>query len=111
LLPVPRGDATDGDTAQGPEQTATDLATLRVLRALVDGCPRPMSEIAARAMLLDATAARIVDRLARAGWIDRATAPDDPHRVLVRLTDHGRTRHTQHTHAAGPRLDHEDDTR
>ncbi|WP_298795845.1 MarR family winged helix-turn-helix transcriptional regulator [uncultured Pseudonocardia sp.] len=86
-----------GDDNTGPDVPG-DLATLRILRVLLDGQQRhPMGELAARAMLLDAAAARIVDRLARAGWVARDTDPHDPHRVLIRLTAHGRTRHGQHT--------------
>lgn len=89
----------DGAPATTPAEPTirTDLATLRVLRVLLDGRACPMGEIAARAMLLDATAARIVERLARAGWVDRGHDPGHPHRVLIGLTDLGRTRHQQHT--------------
>lgn len=89
----------DGTGGDNPARDVSgDLATPRILRVLLDGQQRhPMGELAARAMLLDAAAARIVDRLARAGWIAREADPHDPHQVLIRLTAHGRARHAQHT--------------
>jgi DNA-binding MarR family transcriptional regulator len=64
---------------------------------VIDGQPHALTEIAVRAMLLDADAARIVFRLVDADWVAREVDPLEPGRTLIRLTEHGRARYREHT--------------
>ncbi|MDN5929774.1 MAG: MarR family winged helix-turn-helix transcriptional regulator [Pseudonocardia sp.] len=68
----------------------------RVLELLADGAGHPMTEIAEHAMVPAPTLTKIVDRLTDSALVYRRTDPTDRRRVLVLLSDHGRTVHGEH---------------
>lgn len=68
---------------------------LLCLKALGDAAPERMTvaELAARVSLSPTTTSRIVERLVRAGLVDRDRAAEDRRRVQLSLTAAGRRRH------------------
>lgn len=69
------------------------LEQWRVLDLLSDGEGHPMTEIAAHAMVPAPTLTKIVDRLVDAALVYRRPDETDRRRVLVLLSEHGRTTH------------------
>jgi DNA-binding MarR family transcriptional regulator len=59
------------------------LADLHALRVLELGGPMPVSRLGAELGLARSSATNLVDRLERAGLVDRATSPDDRRVTLV----------------------------
>ncbi len=62
-----------------------------VLQELLEA-PRDMSALAAQAGASLSAMTRLVDGLARNGWVERTRPDDDRRRVVVGLTDEGRAR-------------------
>lgn len=69
----------------------------RVLSLLADGAGHPMSEIAEYAMVPAPTLTKIVDRLADSALVYRLPDRIDRRRVLVLLSELGRTVYDEHT--------------
>ncbi len=69
-------------------------AGLIALHLLRDG-PLPQRTLAQRCQVTDQTMSRTLDRLAKAGFVTRATDPADGRRQLTRLTGRGRAVHEQ----------------
>lgn len=65
----------------------------RVLSLLADGCGHTMSDLAEHALLPAPTATKLTDRLVTGNLVYRHPDPTDRRRVLVHLTDRGRTLH------------------
>jgi MarR family transcriptional regulator, organic hydroperoxide resistance regulator len=81
------------EAALGPDGPTLDQ--WRVLTHLADGAGHPMSEIAAQAMVPAPTLTKIVDRLVDRALVYRRVDDADRRRVLVFLSDHGRTEHAR----------------
>lgn len=69
----------------------------RVLELLADGAGHPMSEIAEHAMVPAPTLTKIIDRLTDSALVYRRPDRTDRRRVLVLLSELGRTVHDEHT--------------
>jgi DNA-binding MarR family transcriptional regulator len=65
-----------------------------VLQELLEA-PRDMSALAGQAGASLSAMTRLVDGLERHGWVERSRPDDDRRRVVVDLTDQGRSRATQ----------------
>lgn len=61
----------------------------RVLRVLWGGDGQTISEISAGALLDQPVVVGVIDRLSRAGLVERARSEEDRRRVHVHLTDEG----------------------
>lgn len=81
------------EAALGPDGPTLDQ--WRVLTHLADGAGHPMSEIAAKAMVPAPTLTKIVDRLVDRALVYRRVDDSDRRRVLVFLSEHGRTEHAR----------------
>lgn len=68
----------------------------RVLELLADGAGHPMTEIADHAMVPAPTCTKIVDRLADSALVYRRADEADRRRVIVLLSDHGRSVYDEH---------------
>ncbi|NEW38344.1 MarR family transcriptional regulator [Nocardia cyriacigeorgica] len=79
----------------------TDIVALGHL--FVDG-PQSPTELSGRLRVTTASVTELVDRLEHRGWISRAPHPHDRRRILVSLTDTGRTLITEAYRDLGARL-------
>lgn len=61
----------------------------------------PLRELVERVVLSQSATSRLVDRLARRGWVERGEVAGDSRAVHIRLTEEGRkaTRHAARTNA------------
>lgn len=67
------------------------LEHFRILSALVEEDGRTMSDLAAWALVDPPTMTKMVDRLVAAGSVYRTPDPKDRRKVLVFISDHGRS--------------------
>lgn len=75
--------------------TGLGLDQWRVLELLADGEGHPMTEIAVHVMVPPPTLTKIVNRLVASALVYRLSDEIDRRRVLVFLSDHGRTQHRE----------------
>jgi DNA-binding MarR family transcriptional regulator len=85
------------EAALGPDGPTLDQ--WRVLALLTDGAGHPMTEIASHARVPAPTLTKIVDRLVDRALVYRRVDEVDRRRVLVFLSEHGRTTHERLTPA------------
>ncbi|HEY4421712.1 MAG TPA: MarR family transcriptional regulator [Pseudonocardia sp.] len=81
------------EAALGPH--GVTLEQWRVLTLLADGTGRPMTEIAGHAMVPPPTLTKMVDRLVDRALVYRRADEIDRRRVLVFLSEHGRSTHAR----------------
>ncbi|WP_300009151.1 MarR family transcriptional regulator [Pseudonocardia sp.] len=100
--PVPLGDLVGRVAHRMAREVERELAAAgltidqwRVLGLLADGAGHPMSEIAEHAMVPAPTLTKIVDRLTDSAMVYRRADVADRRRVLVLLSEHGRTVHDE----------------
>lgn len=73
-----------------------DTPTMGQMRMLAKLAERPwsLSELAAAHQVTPSSMSRTVDVLVQRNWVERATAPDDRRKVVLRLTPAGYAAHT-----------------
>lgn len=74
------------------KQAGVTLLEWRVLASLADGRPRSVGVLAELALAQQPTLTKLLDRLARAGQIERQIGPSDRRQSLVSITPTGQSR-------------------
>ncbi|MFQ3631850.1 MarR family winged helix-turn-helix transcriptional regulator [Roseiflexus sp.] len=83
----------------GDGDEAPTFVQLRML-AMLTARPWSLSELAAAHQVTPSSMSRTVDVLVQRNWVERATAPDDRRKVVLRLTPAGHAAHAAILRAA-----------
>lgn len=81
----------EGSLSQRLKAEGLSLEHYRILAALVEEDGRTMSDLASWAMVDPPTMTKMIDRLVASGCVFRAPDPDDRRKVLVFISDVGRS--------------------
>ncbi|WP_162177919.1 MarR family winged helix-turn-helix transcriptional regulator [Halotalea alkalilenta] len=81
----------EGALSQRLKAEGLSLEHYRILTALVEENGRTMSDLATWAMVDPPTMTKMIDRLVASGFVFRAPDPNDRRKVLVFISDVGRS--------------------